>query len=47
MELTFMESNYMGLYQLFRNSLTVIPVDLNLQLLGGGENANHSEGKAW
>lgn len=41
-----MEGNYVGLYQLFRSSLIVILVDLNLQLLGGGENTNHSEGKA-
>lgn len=46
MKLAFMEGNYVQLYQLFRNSLTVIFVDLNLQLLGGGENANHKKGKA-
>lgn len=40
-----MEGNYVGLNQLFRSSLIVFLVDLNLQLLGGGENANHSEGK--
>lgn len=46
MKLAFMEGNYVQLYQLFWNSLTVIFVDLNLQLLGGGENANHKKGKA-
>lgn len=46
MKLAFMDGNYVQLYQLFRNSLTVIFVDLNLQLPGGGENANHDEDKA-
>lgn len=41
-----MKGNSVGLYQLFRSSLIVILVDLNLQLFGGGENANHSVVKA-